>query len=83
MTPFQTTWRTSLYRLSPAVLVLAYYLLDGRRPMLERLGYGVGTGLLVTAAGLMAMMVCLIVVRTLRGTRGDDGQPPPRGRPSL
>ena len=32
MTPFLTTWRTSLYRLSPAVLVLTYYLLDGSGP---------------------------------------------------
>ena len=76
MTPFLTTWRTSLYRLSPAALVLTYYLLDRQRPLLERIGYGVGTGVLVTAAGLMAMMVCLIVVRTLRGTLRDDDPAP-------
>ena len=76
MTRFLTTWRTSLYLLSPAALVLTYYLLDGQRPLLERIGYGVGTGLLVTAAGFMAMMICLIVIGALRGTLGHDDPAP-------
>jgi hypothetical protein len=71
-----TAGRTPLYRLSPAAVVLIYYLLDGQRPLLERIGYGVGTGLLVTAAGFMAMMVCLIVVGILRGALW-DGDPAP------
>ena len=75
--PTTRTWRNSVYRFTPAGLVLTYYLLDAQRPLLQRIGYGVGTGLLVTAAGLMAMLVCLIVVGKLRGTLGDDNDPVP------
>ena len=72
MTRFLTTWRTSLYRLLPAAVVLTYYLLDAQRPLLQRIGYGLGTGLLVTAAGFVAMMVCVLVVGILRGTLADN-----------